>query len=549
MANRDANYVQVGLGKSTTSGTLPLQIDHVTDRLMVEIHRVASDSGSLVQNRASKDANYSNTMTGASNTSTVVTPLTVKGGVVRVIDSATGDIARTTVGWIEDEKYKWSARYISNSASTELDSAVTRTGRLTLKASTTDVNSYIENSTRINASGNPTAEQISKYGIPLKPSTSYRFIYYMKTNYTSGDATSGANLSFRQYSVTGGAALVSTNGTPIKTTTDWTKYTLTFTTNASTAYGEIVPLIYGHQGTATLVMDAWFDVNSMTLEQVSSITNSGSFPALFYPKVTAVTSTDNIDQSQAGSNNGVTFGDNGANQKLARSFVPTKKNLTGVVIRKTASTGTYTGNVTISIQSNATNKPDNIDLVSVTIPNATWEAISDNTDYTVALPLTLTVGDTYYIVFSSSTQYASNHPNYRGDSATGGRFQFNGTTWGTVQATYGAYFKTLYSKNTDNFTVSTATQTVSVTAPTTDGWANGTVVDTATIGITPLTLAVGDNAVYYSSNGPAYADGTVDASLQGTFSGSYENNNNNSNMLAVAANSVNGFPIVDLLIE
>ena len=74
-------------------------------------------------------------------------------------------------------------------------------------------------------------------------------------------------------------------------------------------------------------------------------------------------------------------------------------------------------------------------------------------------------------------------------------------------------------------------------------------VDTATIGITPLTLAVGDNAVYYSSNGPAYADGTVDASLQGTFSGSYENNNNNSNMLAVAANSVNGFPIVDLLIE
>ena len=546
MANRDANYVQVGLGKSTTSGTLPLQIDHVTDRLMVEIHRVASDSGSLVQNRASKDANYSNTMTGASNTSTVVTPLTVKGGVVRVIDSATGDVARTTNGAIEDEKYGIYLNVKAANISGEFDSAVTRTGRLTLKVSTTDITGrvwcvigdIVEPANIISLS------RLTKYAIPIKPSTSYKFSCYAKTNNTTA---SGVFTAFRLYDATGtriDASGASTN--TLSGSNDWTLLTKTFTSGSTCVYLTLSFILNNNAGN---ISDAWFDVNSMTLEEVSSITNSGSFPALFYPKVTAVSSTDNIDQSQAGSNNGVTFGDNGANQKLARSFVPTKKNLTGVVIRKTASTGTYTGNVTISIQSNATNKPDNIDLVSVTIPNATWEAISDNTDYTVALPLTLTVGDTYYIVFSSSTQYASNHPNYRGDSATGGRFQFNGTTWGTVQATYGAYFKTLYSKNTDNFTVSTDTQTVSVTAPTTDGWANGTVVDTATIGITPLTLAVGANAVYYSSNGPAYADGTVDASLQGTFSGSYENNNNNSNILAVAANSVNGFPIVDLVIE
>jgi len=80
-AHIDDNHVSVGLGKSTTSGVLPLQIDAVTGRLMVEIVRVASDSGSLVQNRASKDANHANTMTGEADDSS---------GVLAVaIDSAT----------------------------------------------------------------------------------------------------------------------------------------------------------------------------------------------------------------------------------------------------------------------------------------------------------------------------------------------------------------------------------------------------------------------------------------------------------------------------
>jgi len=450
---------------------------------------------------------------GSSTTPIVFSPLTVKGGMVRVIDSATGDVARTTAGAIEDIKYKWVFGNAANGASGEFDSSVTRTGRLTLKLSTTDITGKARASTS-DQTGSTNATNLSNE-IPILPSTSYRFNCYVKTNNLTTNSLF-TNLIF--LGATGTWLSLDVTTQKLSGTNDWTLLTKTFTTPATAYYLRIIHEI----NVAGNISDVWFDVNSMTLEQVTSITNSGSFPALFYPSVTAVSSTDNIDQSQAGSNNGVTFGDNGANQKSARSFVPTKKNLTGVVIRKTASTGTYTGNVTISIQSNATNKPDNIDLVSVTIPNATWEAISDNTDYTVALPLILTVGNTYYIVFSSSTQNASNHPNYRGDSATGGRFQFNGTTWGTVQATYGAYFKTLYSKNTDNFTVSTATETVSVTAPTTDGWANGTVVDFANYN-QAVTLAVGANNIYVSSNGPATADGTVDASLQGTFSGTYWN--------------------------
>ena len=76
---------------------------------------------------------------GSSTTPIVFSPLTVKGGMVRVIDSATGDVARTTAGAIEDIKYKWVFGNAANGASGEFDSSVTRTGRLTLKLSTTDI--------------------------------------------------------------------------------------------------------------------------------------------------------------------------------------------------------------------------------------------------------------------------------------------------------------------------------------------------------------------------------------------------------------------------
>ena len=55
------------------------------------------------------------------------------------IDTATGDVVRTTSGWIENEKHGLYAVNSANSTSFEFDSAVTRTGRLTLRASTTDV--------------------------------------------------------------------------------------------------------------------------------------------------------------------------------------------------------------------------------------------------------------------------------------------------------------------------------------------------------------------------------------------------------------------------
>jgi len=440
------------------------------------------------------------------------TPLSVKGGVVRVIDSAMGDIARTTSGWIEDEKYGWTMIRDATAVSGEFDSAVTRTGKFTLKLSTTDTTG------RCRAILTPTttvAASSQKYLITLKPSIEYYLSVYAKTTNAALNSVY-AQMSMYKSDFSGSATLTAATN-KITGDNDWTLLEKKFTTNADCAYGQIILW----NTVAGNISDAWFDVNDpeFGLEPVSTITAPSA--SKLYPQVTAVSSEDNIDQSQVVSNTTLGFGT--INQKYrAQQFLPTKKNLTSVVIRKIAGSGTFVGDVTISLQADSSNNPSGTPLATVTVPNATWVGLTADTDYTVALPQTLIIDDStkYWIVLMTSTADDSNTTGLRcvnSDAYTNGLFKSsaNGVTWSTT-ANFDLYFKTLYSKNTTNFTVRTDTETMSVTAPTTDGWANGTVIDTATLGITPLTLSPGVNNIYYSSNGSATADGTVDPSLQAT---------------------------------
>jgi hypothetical protein len=443
-------------------------------------------------------------------------PLTTKGGVPRYIDDAVGDIARTTSGWIEDEKFGWYAAQTATAWSAEFDSAVTRTGRLTLKLSATDATGRFIVRT-LPTTGGSTLERASKYGFAIKPLTEYRFRCYVKTE----------NVATNSVSIR--ASVINSNGTTataydssaLSGTNDWSLLERTFTTGASDAWFE--PQV--RLSVAGNISDAWFDVNSMTLEEVTTINNTSGSPAYLYPKGIAVTSTDNIDQSQVVSFSTARLGEVGS-AKLAQQFTPTKKNLTGFVIRRGTETGTYTGDVTISIQADSgSTTPSGTDLgTPITLTNAQWLAVTSDTDYTVNYPLTLTIGGTYWIVTSSSTQDNSNYSRIRVSDTTnpysGGTAKaFNSSTlvWGST-ANYDLYFKTLYSKNTTNFTVRTDTQEVSVTAPTPDGWEDGTIIDTAdgTYGVEPLALADGVNNIYVSSNSGTTADGTVDPSLQAT---------------------------------
>jgi hypothetical protein len=93
----------------------------------------------------------------------------------------------------------------------------------------------------------------------------------MKTSLGSGDATNGARVNFQERNGAG-TAVTSNQPTAVKTTTDWTLYTVTFTTNANTRFINPVLQIYGHQGTATLIMDAWFD--EVTIKPTTAVTRA-----------------------------------------------------------------------------------------------------------------------------------------------------------------------------------------------------------------------------------------------------------------------------------
>lgn len=134
------------------------------------------------------------------------------------------------------------------------DSAVFSSGSKSMKVSikatgsSTGVSSYLSNT--------PSNQMAS--GIPVSPSTTYTIRYRIKTTVISGSAVSGAFLVLREQSNTG-STVTTTSGVKINTTTDWTEYQFSITTNATTRFLAIDLNVKGNDGSATLIMDAWFD--------------------------------------------------------------------------------------------------------------------------------------------------------------------------------------------------------------------------------------------------------------------------------------------------
>lgn len=93
--------------------------------------------------------------------------------------------------------------------------------------------------------------------ISVLPSTSYTYSFWMKTNLVSGTADNGARIVFE---LKNGARSTTTSvaSTTVKTTTDWTYYTGTINTASTTRFLTVLPVVDGDNGTATLIMDAWF---------------------------------------------------------------------------------------------------------------------------------------------------------------------------------------------------------------------------------------------------------------------------------------------------
>ena len=135
-----------------------------------------------------------------------------------------------------------------------------------LKIATLATASFVEVSL---VPGSAPARNLLNHAIKVKPLTAYRVSFMMKTNVTSGDATNGAQLNVGEINFAG-TTLINNTTAARKVTGDWEAFTLDFTTGAATDYVNVIMRIYGHQGAATLIMEAWFK-NLLMLPIVPSV--------------------------------------------------------------------------------------------------------------------------------------------------------------------------------------------------------------------------------------------------------------------------------------
>lgn len=224
----NTNYDSSGGGNNGTGGTLTWSTDTPSKARK-------SVGGNLVPNG---DFSFSPPLTAAT---------TAAGG--KVTDGTAGG---STVSAPQGLLFKWYS-FISGTGAHKYDSDSTFSS--SYKISTTAAASYVE--TFLTNSLGGASGYFSK-SIPVLPNTSYSYSFWMKTNYVSGDSSDGAKISFTESLYDGTTASHQTNTSAIKTTTGWTKYSGTFTTTAGTRWLQVNPMIYGHTGAATLIMDAWF---------------------------------------------------------------------------------------------------------------------------------------------------------------------------------------------------------------------------------------------------------------------------------------------------
>jgi hypothetical protein len=156
----------------------------------------------------------------------------------------------TAAGTTTANTYGWRTNY-TNSCSAQFDSAEKANGNYSLKLSTTGTNAIAQAQYY-----SPPSTSTTAY-FELLPSTSYTITFKMKTNYVSGVGR-GAFLRHTQYSGDKVAG-TGTDSTYINTTTNWTDYSISFTTASTARYGLIRLFTWGQDSSATLIMDAWFD--------------------------------------------------------------------------------------------------------------------------------------------------------------------------------------------------------------------------------------------------------------------------------------------------
>lgn len=161
-------------------------------------------------------------------------------------------------------------------------------------------------------------------------------------------------------------------------------------------------------------------------------------------------SGNSIDQSQTQQNTALKVGEADATGKqniIAQSFVAGKVPLKNITLWKKANTGTFAGDVVVSIQADNAGSPSGTPLASVTILNATYNGFSSEAPFVASLSsaLVLQLGVTYWIVVDPSTSDNSNYLNLgyqNSDVYASGVLKYRNTTDGWASLTGDLYFVT-----------------------------------------------------------------------------------------------------------
>lgn len=180
----------------------------------------------------------------AGTTATTATNVWIDG-------SANGSATNDQYGWCTNR---------SGTASALFDTSDKYSGSYSLKLSSLATNSFMQARSVL---GTASHQKLRLNGVIVLPSTSYTLTFYMKTTVVSGSATSGARVAVVQYNAAA-TSLTTNQSTAVLTSTDWTQYTLTFTTQATCNFIDVQCRVTGNDGTATLIMDAWFDALYLT---------------------------------------------------------------------------------------------------------------------------------------------------------------------------------------------------------------------------------------------------------------------------------------------
>lgn len=286
-----------------------------------------------------------------------------KGGVFNGdFELGAGDSARTTNGWIEDEKYGWYFYRDATAVSAEFDTAISKSGKKSAKISTTDATGAAQIENIIPDAIN--IQNLSKYSIRIKQSIKYRLSCWVKTNNV---ATDSAYIRAIQYD---SSAVIGTVSVSSKLTgnNDWTKLSIEFTSDADAEFLRITL----NNAVAGNVSDAWFD--EVKLEEIVEDTSfAGKVASRIKALFQAVTSTDNIDQNldPTGAYADTYALTNAVNEGAThkQTFTPTKKHITQIGVWPVDK---GSGNWTLVVHDSGNNQIAGINIANANLSNGAF---------------------------------------------------------------------------------------------------------------------------------------------------------------------------------